>query len=156
VSAEKVEGRTQYVTQSVEEGGDLVRGSFERDGTRHGTFTMRRAGVAKVTEGSGKTQSQRVTEAFFQNYGGADFFTPAEIQALKDSVAAGGAAKGGEQSVREKVRAEIERKTREQGVEPSLVEPQIDKLTEKISSMLLEGKSPDEIERALGASSPRP
>jgi hypothetical protein len=152
-SAEHMEGRTQYVTQSVEENGDLLRGTFERDGTRHGTFTMRRSGVAKVTEGSGKTQSQRETETFFRNYGTGDFFTAAEIQAMKDGV---GAANDGGKRLREQVRAEIEKKTREQGVDPSLVEPQIDKLTEKISSMLLEGKSPEEIQRALSASSPRP
>ncbi|HME71344.1 MAG TPA: hypothetical protein VKM54_15945 [Myxococcota bacterium] len=155
-SAEPMEGRTQYVTESIEEGGDLLRGKFERDGTRHGTFTMRRSGAVKVTEGSGKSQSQRMTEAFFQNYGGADFFSPAELQAMKDGAAAGAAPKDGGKELRQKVREEIERKTREQGVEPSLVEPQIDKLTEKISSMLLEGKSPEEIQRALSASSPRP
>jgi hypothetical protein len=155
-SAEHMEGRTQYVTESVEEGGNLLRGTFERDGTRHGSFTMRRSGAAKVTEGSGKTQTQRVIESYYQNYGGADFFSTAELQALKDGVAAGGAPKDGGQELREKVRAEVERKTREQGVEPSLVEPQIDRLTEKVSSMLLEGKSPEEIQRALGASSARP
>ncbi|HTF34841.1 MAG TPA: hypothetical protein VK714_14235 [Myxococcota bacterium] len=155
-SAEHMEGRTQYVTESVEEGGNLLRGTFERDGTRHGSFTMRRSGAAKVTEGSGKTQTQRVIESYYQNYGSADFFSTAELQALKDGVATGGAPKDGGQELREKVRAEVERKTREQGVEPSLVEPQIDRLTEKVSSMLLEGKSPEEIQRALGASSPRP
>ena len=156
VSAEHMEGRTQYATQSIEENGDVLRGTFERDGTRHGTFTMRRSGAAKITEGSGKTQTQRVTESYYQNYGSGDFLSAAEIQAMKDGAPAGGAAKDGGKELREKVRAEIEQKAREQGVDPSLVEPQIDKLTEKISSMLLEGKSPEEIQRALGASSPRP
>ena len=155
-SADHMEGRTQYVTQSIEDGGNLLRGTFERDGTRHGTFVMRRSGEAKVTEGSGKTQSQRETETFFRNYGGADFFSLSELQAMKESVGAGGTPKDGGKELREKVRGEIERKTREQGVEPSLVEPQIDRLTEKISSMLLEGKSPEEIQRALNGSSPRP
>ena len=100
------------------------------------------------------TQTQRMTNAFFQNYG-TDFFSSAEIQSLKDSVGPGGAPKDGGKELREKVRAEIERRTREQGVDPSLVEPQIDSLTEKISSMLLEGKSPEEIQRALSASAPR-
>ena len=150
-SAEHMEGRTQYVTQSVEEGGDLLRGTFERDGTRHGTFLMRRSGDSKVTEGSGKTQTQRETETFFRNYGGAGFFSVSELQTLKDNL---GAAPN-EGDLREKVRQEIERKTREEGIEPSLVEPQIDRLTEKVSSMLLEGKSPEEIQRALNASAPR-
>jgi hypothetical protein len=153
-SAEHMEGRTQYVTQSVEEGGNLLRGSFERDGTRHGTFLMRRSGESKVTEGSGKTQTQREIERFYQTWG-SSFFSPAELQALKDGAGAGGArSPSGSNDLRERVRAELERKAREQGVEPSTVEPQIDRLTDKISSMLEEGKSPEEIQRALGAGAP--
>jgi hypothetical protein len=150
-TTEGMEGRTQYATQSVEDGGDLLRGNFERDGTRHGTFLMRRSGEAKITEGSGKTQSQRETETFFRTYGN-DFFSPAELQSIRESAGAGPPK---ESELRAKVREEIERKTREQGVDPSLVAPQIDQLTEKITSMLLEGKSPEEIERALGTSAPR-
>jgi len=153
-STENVEGRTQYLTESVEEGGDLLHGTFERDGTRHGTFTMRRSGASKLTEGSGKSQSQRNTEVFFQNFGSTDFFSADELQVLKEGLA-GGVAKD-DKALRDKVRAEIERKAREQGVDPALVEPQIDRLTEKISSMIQQGKSPEEIERALNASSPRP
>jgi hypothetical protein len=153
-STESMQGRTQYVTQSIEENGDLLRGTFERDGTRHGTFTMRRSGESKVTEGSGKTQSQRETDTFFRNYG-SNFFSAAELQALKDGAGPGGAAKDGGKELREKVRDEIEQKAREQGVDPSLIEPQIDTLTDKISSMILDGKSPEEIERALRAGSSR-
>jgi hypothetical protein len=153
-SVEHMEGRTQYVTQSVEEGGNLLRGSFERDGTRHGTFIMRRAGESKITEGSGKTPNQREIERFYQTWG-RDFFSPSELQALKDKAGAAAAPKSGGKDLREMVRAELERKAREQGIEPSTVEPQIDQLTDRISSMLEEGKSPEEIERALGVSAPR-
>ena len=153
-SAEHMEGRTQYVTQSVEAGGNLLQGSFERDGTRHGTFVMRRSGESKITEGSGKTPNQREIERFYQTWG-RDFFSPTELQALKDKAGAGAAPQGGAKDLRERVRAELERKAREQGIEPSTVEPQIDQLTDKISSMLEEGKSPEEIERALSGSAPR-
>lgn len=46
-SAESLEGRTQLRTLEVREGGDLLVGSFDRDGTRVGTFQMRRCGPRK-------------------------------------------------------------------------------------------------------------
>ena len=48
---ESVEGRTRYAAETVSADGRLVRGSFERDGTRHGTFVLRRAGAAEVVGG---------------------------------------------------------------------------------------------------------
>jgi hypothetical protein len=62
--SENLEGLTRYATAEIEPGGDLLRGSFERDGTRHGSFRMMRAGAAGVVKGSGKTQSERFAEAF--------------------------------------------------------------------------------------------
>jgi len=54
--SEQFEGRTLYETTSVEEGGKLLRGKFDRDGTRIGTFRMLRSGAAhSVAEGGGKS-----------------------------------------------------------------------------------------------------
>ncbi|MDH3213271.1 MAG: hypothetical protein OEM05_12370 [Myxococcales bacterium] len=57
---ENVEGVTKYVTVEVGAGGDVLRGTFERDGSRHGTFRMLRAGV--VTMVKDRTQSERQRE----------------------------------------------------------------------------------------------
>jgi len=46
-SAEGLEGRTQLRTLEVREEGVLLVGSYERDGTRIGTFQMRRCGPRK-------------------------------------------------------------------------------------------------------------
>ncbi|MCH8890850.1 MAG: hypothetical protein IH827_07220 [Myxococcales bacterium] len=44
--AEDLTGVTIYTTREAADGGRLLRGDFERDGTQHGTFTMTRtAGV---------------------------------------------------------------------------------------------------------------
>jgi hypothetical protein len=43
-SAEGLEGLTELRTEQVRDGGDLLVGHFERDGTRSGSFEMRRAG----------------------------------------------------------------------------------------------------------------
>jgi hypothetical protein len=47
-SAEGAEGRTQWRTAEVLEDGALLVGSWDRDGTRVGTFEMRRAGPRKA------------------------------------------------------------------------------------------------------------
>jgi hypothetical protein len=49
-SAASLEGRTELRTAEVREDGDLLVGSFDRDGTRIGTFQMRRAGSRKPLE----------------------------------------------------------------------------------------------------------
>ena len=56
--SEDFEGRTLYETTTVEAGGDVLRGSFDRDGTRKGTFRLARTGqVHSVAEGGGKSQA---------------------------------------------------------------------------------------------------
>lgn len=53
--SEDFEGRTLYETTSIEAGGDVLRGSFDRDGTRKGSFRLARSGqVRSVGEGGGK------------------------------------------------------------------------------------------------------
>jgi hypothetical protein len=53
-----VEGRTEYRTQEIREGGNLLVGTFERDGTRHGTFRMMRAGERKQLEAKSQEELQ--------------------------------------------------------------------------------------------------
>ncbi len=54
--SETLEGVTLYEATTVGDGGDLIEGSYERDGTRHGTFQLRRAGAVGMLEE--KTQSE--------------------------------------------------------------------------------------------------
>jgi hypothetical protein len=58
---ENVEGVTQYTTLEVAAGGDVLRGTYERDGVRRGTFRMMRAGAVTVVKD--RTQSERQREA---------------------------------------------------------------------------------------------
>ena len=60
--AEDMVGVTRYTTREVAAGGDVLRGVFERDGTRHGTFRMTRSGEATSVKGSGKTPGQRAVD----------------------------------------------------------------------------------------------
>ena len=54
-----LDGVTLYSTTWVDPSGALLRGRFERDGTREGTFRMLRAAPVSGVRGSGKTQSER-------------------------------------------------------------------------------------------------
>jgi hypothetical protein len=49
-----LEGSTEYATTQVQ--GDELRGSYERDGSRHGAFRMLRAGAVGALKGAGTQQ----------------------------------------------------------------------------------------------------
>jgi hypothetical protein len=55
-----MEGGTVFKTESVS--ADELRGSFERDGTRHGTFRMLRAGAVAQVGQDGKTPNEKQRE----------------------------------------------------------------------------------------------
>jgi hypothetical protein len=55
---EDFEGRTLYETTQIEAGGDVLRGSFDRDGKRKGSFRLARSGaVHSVSESGGRSAS---------------------------------------------------------------------------------------------------
>ncbi len=57
---ESMEGRTRYTTTAVGDDGNLLEGTFNRDGTRIGTFQLIRAGqVARVADKSKKVERER-------------------------------------------------------------------------------------------------
>jgi len=56
--SEEFEGKTVYETTAIEQGGDVIRGNFDRDGTRKGTFRLARTGgLHSVSESGGKSAS---------------------------------------------------------------------------------------------------
>ena len=57
---ETLEGGSRFTTTEIDARGRVLSGSFERDGTRHGTFRMTRSG--KVSFPEGKSQSERQRE----------------------------------------------------------------------------------------------
>jgi len=168
-SHESLDGRTQYTAKSVDENG-VIHGSFERDGTRHGTFRMYPSGQAGITKGSGKTQQQRMQEAFLSQYG-KDLFPDADLTKLredfKDVVAASGAdaagAAGGADvaaaqrriDLGREVRKVVEREAKLRNYD--LDEPTLQKISDAVTRALAAGKTPEEIRKTLtsdGAGTP--
>jgi len=60
--SEDLDGVTLYTTQTVEPGGTVLRGQFERDGTRHGTFRMMRSAGTEGLKTDGKTPNEKAND----------------------------------------------------------------------------------------------
>jgi murein DD-endopeptidase MepM/ murein hydrolase activator NlpD len=118
--SETMEGAARYETTAVEEGGNVLVGRYERDGTRHGSFRMRRSGKVGMLEE--KTQS--------------------EIQAQ-------GVRRGLETSgeVRKLARESIEEAVRPYGIE--LTPEQMDDLVTKAIRLHLSGATQEQSAREI-------
>jgi hypothetical protein len=149
-SAEELAGRTEYRAQQLTEGGDELRGSFDRDGTRVGTFRMIRSGQTEAVKGSGLTQGQRVMQMFASQAGLT--LSPEQIKALTNGKLAPGTPvpEDVRASVRAEVRRSVEEAFRQQSTDPRTASSQVDGLTRKIEHLILdEGKSPEEVQEML-------
>jgi hypothetical protein len=146
---ENVEGVTQYATLEVEAGSDVLRGSFERDGSRHGRFRMMRSGEARVVEGSGKTQGERFLEAWGIPRRGA---SEAEVlQGVVDSLRAGGeVSRESRVELRGEIYEMLKEEMRARGENPKPYQQQLERLALQLEKMLLdEGRSVQEVLRMI-------
>jgi hypothetical protein len=61
---ESMSGRTVYTTENVGPNADEIRGRFERDGTRSGTFRMIRSGATEALKGAARDQRELQQKRF--------------------------------------------------------------------------------------------
>ncbi len=158
-TSEGFEGRTVYETTEVGPAGDVLRGSFNRDGTRVGTFVMRRSGEASRVKGSGKTAGERVYEAFFgelgsQLYRGELPGTAAggEVteEALRERIAAGEFSEDDRRDLRLAVEERLARAWEEQGNDPRPFRLQIQSLARQMTDLFVdEGVGMEELGQRL-------
>jgi len=134
---ENLEGVTEYRTTEVAEGGDVLRGRFGRDGTRTGTFRMRRAGAARDLEDSGRSNEERLQEYFATQMG------------LGPLLREGGAEELDPEALRERVVEGIEEAMRGRGLDPERHRPEIRRMADQILEEVDRGRSPEEIERMI-------
>jgi len=150
---ESLEGVTQYGTMEVLDGGNELRGSFQRDESRRGTFRMLRSGATKELKGKNKSEGQRFHAKFLGT--GFDLALDREGSALREAVAARAEGRGGVSAeLRERVRYEIAAlivdRIRESGDAPIRYTREIESLSEMIEAALIEaGRSPSEIVEML-------
>ena len=57
-----IEGRTQYITREVLDGGNILQGDFSRDQNRLGTFRLVRSGSKRALESDGRSPNQKAED----------------------------------------------------------------------------------------------
>ena len=128
---ETLEGVTLYETTEVDPKGNELRGTYERDGTRHGTFQIVRAGPVTGVKGSGKTQGERLIEAWQQDY----------IRSMSAE---------DRKEVSQQIRSAIEQHLRSEGLDPSQHREAVESLSKKIEVEIFEkGRTLEEVVRML-------
>jgi hypothetical protein len=147
---EQLDGLTLYKTTATDPNGGEWTGTYERDGTRHGDFTMRRAGAASVTKGSGKTQEQRLREHFFGKEGAA-LMEPGAARKEVERMIRDGEELPPEvkQALHDEIRTTVESNLRANGADPRTLGPQVESVTRQVEQLVLQGKSQAEIERMI-------
>jgi hypothetical protein len=153
-TTDSVEGQTLYQTTSVEQGGDLLRGTYDRDGVRKGTFEMRRAGVAQRVKARSVSEGEAAYIALFGEAG---------RQLYEGQVPGGGSEKALRQHIdsgnfsakdREQLQKQFEDWLRQQyetqGNDARAYEPQIQSLARKMVHQVVdEKKSIEEVGKML-------
>jgi hypothetical protein len=157
-ATESLEGRTMYETTSVEQDGDLLRGTFNRDGTRVGTFQMRRGGAPRGLESKYASDGERALVALFgesgrelfrSQQGGAQAIDEAE---LRRQIGAGQFGADDREALQERFALEVSGQIERQGGDARRMRPQIEKIAEKmVRAFVDDGKSLAEIREQVAS-----
>jgi hypothetical protein len=153
-ATENVEGRTIWEGESVESGGDVIRGRYDRDGTRIGTFRMMRSGAVSTVKGSGKSQGERAHIALFGAMGSQLFAGElpggGSEEEVRKAIEAGEFTDEDRSTMRREFERAITESYQSQGNDPREFRPQIQSLARKMVALFVdEGKSIEEIQRML-------
>jgi hypothetical protein len=144
--SETLEGVTEYQTTEVVSDSEL-RGTFNRDGTRTGTFRLMRVGGVSDVKGSGKDNNQRVMAMFASQVGGSE-----ELAAV---FAGGGDAKPADlpDEVKDEVRAEVRKMVedamKQQSIDPRRFSAEVTDMTNQVMAEWERGKTPEQIARMI-------
>jgi hypothetical protein len=153
-AVESMEGRTSWAGESVEAGGEVIRGRYDRDGTRIGTFRIMRSGAVSTVQGSGKSQSARARDALAASYASQLFSGElpggAAEADLRKSIEAGEFTDDDRRDLRLEFEHSITENFRGQGNDPRRFRPQIQSLARKMVTLFVdEGNSIEEIRTML-------
>ena len=126
-----LDGVTLHTTTYIDATGNVLRGTYERDGSRHGTFRMLRAGTVTGVKGSGKTQSERLRDSWWKNY----------TQSISEE---------DREVISQQIRSAIEQHMPREGLDPSQLQEVAESLFKKIEVEIFEkGRTIEEISRML-------
>jgi hypothetical protein len=149
-NSESMEGRTQYRTEAVRDGGGELVGSFDRDGSRKGRFRMIRSGeVGRVGTDS---LEERQRQGLMKRAVESGLVTPEEVAAMMGGqVQLPNAAKGADrEQARAAIHKAVEDAVKANGNDPAAVSSQIQRITGKIERALFDqGKSIEEVQQMI-------
>lgn len=154
-AARAIEGRTLYRGERVLEDGHVIEGAYDRDGKQLGRFRMTRSGGRRVLEEPAAEPAPGRDEVYER------FYTELGRQlrshdALPERARPEDATAEGRRALRARVRGEVETLYRAQGNDPQPHAPQVERLSAEITRLYTEGRSRDEIGRAIQEGDVRP
>lgn len=160
-ATEAMEGRTTWEGEVVEPGGDVIRGGYDRDGTRIGTFRMMRSGEVSTVKGSGRSQGERARDALTSAYVSqlfADELPGGASEAeLRKRIEAGEFSEEDRRDLRLGFERSLSESFRDQGNDPRQLRPEIESLAGKmVDHFVDQGRSIEEIKQMLADGSLRP
>ncbi len=145
---ESLDGVTEYRTTEILPGGEELRGTFNRDGTRTGTFRMLRAGPVEDVKGS-QSQAELRKKYAAGGLGGAigSIMAGVSTEQIQENP----------EAVRAEVKKSVQESFSERGLDIDQSSPVIDDLVDQIMEQLEKGKTPEQIDRMIrqGKISPR-
>jgi len=148
--SDTMEGRTQYRTEAVRDGGAELTGSFDRDGSRTGRFRMIRS--AEVGHAGTGSLEDRQRKGLMKRAVESGFVTPEEVAAMMGGqVQLPDEAKGADRGqARAAIHKAVEDAVKANGNDPSAVSSQIERITGRIESALFDqGKSVEDVQQMI-------
>ncbi|MBW2235763.1 MAG: hypothetical protein JRG85_10225 [Deltaproteobacteria bacterium] len=135
--AESLDGVTEYRTTEILPGGDELRGTFNRDGTRIGTFRILRAGAVGDVQGS---RSQEQMRRKWEIEGMDGVLGTAMVGVSAEQV------KADSEAVRAQVEKNIDASMRDRGLDLVRYQGGVDDVVDQIMAELKRGTSPEDVE----------
>jgi hypothetical protein len=139
---EELDGVTLYTSTQGDAAGDLYQGSYDRDGTRKGTFRMTRAGAGRALT-TKRTQAQRTQDAFVEAM---------SLRKLDESQL----SQQDRADIRTLIRSQVEARMRSLGADPAQRSTEVTALTQNIEKRLFSeqrtlGELPELVKEAVVA-----
>ena len=149
-SSESMDGRTQFRTETVLDGGEELVGTFDRDGSRSGRFRMIRSG--EVGRAGTESLDDRQRQGGMKRAVEAGSVTPEEVAAMMGGQVQLPSAAGGvdREQARAAIRKAVEDAVKANGNDPTAVSSLIQRVTGRIEHALFDqGKSVEEVQQMI-------
>lgn len=154
-TSESFEGRTVFETTAVRQGGDVLVGRYERDGTRRGSFRALRTGTAHSVRARSTSEGEGAYVILFGEMGrqlyAGEVPGGGQEASLRERIASGDFDEKDRQALRVQLEEWVANQYRAQGNEDLRpFRPQIQSLARQMTDLIVdEGRSIEEVAAML-------